>query len=83
MALATVLARTGWLLSENLSISTSEHLEEWEWVQIGGKPRVDAVFFAEVQPQLPRMGGFGGARENDSGSDRLLYRAVITKEVVG
>jgi hypothetical protein len=40
------------------------------------------VFVAEVQPQLPRIVGFGGAGGNDSGFDRLLDSDEITNEII-
>jgi hypothetical protein len=36
----------------------------------------------EFQPQLPRIGGFGGARGNDSSSDCLLHSAEIANKII-
>jgi hypothetical protein len=49
---------------------------------VPSRAAVDAVLCTEFQPQLPHIGGFGGARGNDSGSDRLLHSAVIAKEII-
>jgi hypothetical protein len=65
-----------------VSVALSEDLEVWQWVGTGGEPWIDAVGFAEVQPQLPNGRGFFGPSWDNSGSDRCLDKAEVVTEII-